>query len=68
MYCLIDTEWVCFKARGQEQHSFCDSNKNWGLLKLRVSSGGLETCPVEAWGRDEAWGREGVGGVKERGA
>lgn len=35
MYCLIDTQLVCFKALGQEQHSFCGSNKNLELLKIK---------------------------------
>ena len=54
MYCLIDTQWVCFKALGQEQHSFCGSNKNLGLLKIK----------------SEQWriGDVGRGSMKERGS
>ncbi len=77
MYCLIDTQLVCFKALGQGQHSFCGSNKNVGLLKIKseqwrigdVGCGSMkerEAWGVKEWGawKHEEWGR---GRMKERG-
>lgn len=72
MYCLIDTQWVCFKALGQEQHSFCGSNKNLGLLKIKseqwrigdVGRGSMKERGRGSMKEREAWEREGVGGVR----